>query len=107
MTDAAPELPALHQSLLDDATLAALFRDLDACTRIVGVLAKRAARGQSDERPLCFDEARDAFLAGGLRSIQVRYLYNGEEWWDTLLRTPQGVRIVRIRQEAAPSGSGA
>jgi hypothetical protein len=33
--------------------------------------------------------------------VQLRYRYRGRQWWDTLLRTEDGVRIVRIEQPFA------
>jgi hypothetical protein len=48
-------------------------------------------------RSVGLDEARQAFLSGQARAVQVRYRYDAKEWIDTLLHTPAGVRLVRCQ----------
>lgn len=99
-----PRLPALTQALLDEPTLEALFADISACTQVLAVLARPAgsARGQAPVT-LSLDEARQGLADGSVRSLQIRYAYEGATWCDTLMPAPGGVRIVRIRdQDIAP-----
>jgi hypothetical protein len=51
------------------------------------------------EQSLSLEQARQLLLEGRARGIQIRYHYDGADWWDTLMRTPQGIRLVRIRHE--------
>lgn len=91
-------LPELHQANLDAATLEAFFEDLAACAKIIEVISKASA-GYAAPTSISLDEGRILFLDGKLRGLQIRYLYQGSEWWDTLLNTPNGVRITRIKQD--------
>lgn len=93
-------MPQLQQADLDPATLDALFADLAQCAQIDEVLVKGAADGRAG-RLAGLEQARAA-LAAGARAVQIRYRWQGATWLDTLMRTPQGVRIVRtaVPQEA-------
>lgn len=106
MSDAAPKLPVLQQTVLDAATLEALFRDLAQCTQILGVIPKGAPQAYAAEKGISLDAAREGLVSGAFRGVQVRYRYENQEWCDTLLATPAGVRLVRISLDEA-TGSGA
>jgi hypothetical protein len=41
-------------------------------------------------------EALEQLSSGTALGAQLRYSYKGADWWDTLLRTPNGFRLVRI-----------
>jgi hypothetical protein len=92
-------LPDLNEAILDAATLERLFRDLEVCTRITEIIPKFAERQMVTEQTLSLEQARQLLLEGRARGIQIRYHYDGADWWDTLMRTPQGIRLVRIRHE--------
>ena len=50
--------------------------------------------------------AQAGLAAGDFRGVQVRYVYEGKEWCDTLLAAPGGVRLVRIcTDDARASGA--
>jgi hypothetical protein len=102
---APPELPPLHESTLAGDDLDALFRDLGALTRVIGILPKYGPRDHVDPHPapLTLDAARDGLLRGDFRGLQIRYLYDDAEWWDTLLPAPGSgaFRIVRIQHALA------
>lgn len=92
------DLPETWESELDDDTLEALFRDI-AQTTVLEVLVKGAPTALTDARRPTLEEARAMLAAGEIRGVQLRYVHDGVEWWDTLLATPTGgVRLVRIRQ---------
>ena len=96
MAEPAPRLPDVQQAVLDADTLDALFRDLAQCTQILAVVPKTAAAGMVAERSLSLDDARAGLTSGAFRGVQVRYRYDRQEWCDTLMVTPAGVRLVRI-----------
>ena len=77
---------------LDPATIEALFADLTALAEIDEVLIKGTATTYAGQAGLA--EARRA-LANGARGIQISYRWEGTAWLDTLMRTPDGVRLVR------------
>ena len=102
-TDNSPDddskLPDLNEAILDAATIEQLFRDLEACTQITEIIPKFAERRMVTEQTLSLEQARQLLLGGQARGIQIRYRYDGADWWDTLMQTPQGIRLVRIRHE--------
>lgn len=102
MTDSEPiAFPPLCDAVLDAATVDQLFADLAGCTEVIEVLLKGAATARAgDERP-SLAAAREPFVSGQVRAVQVRYRHAGDEWIDTLMHTPRGVRLVRVRCPAA------
>jgi hypothetical protein len=98
MDDSPPNLPPLQQSLLDEETLAALFVDLRQCASIIEVIIKQGPRDMALEARPSLDEAETLLRQGKVRGVQVRYRFEQAEWCDTLIATPSGVRLTRIRQ---------
>lgn len=92
-------LPDLNEAILDRDTLDQLFRDLEACVRITEIIPKFADRRMVAEETVTLAQARELLLDGKARGVQIRYRYEDADWWDTLMNTPQGVRLVRIRHE--------
>jgi hypothetical protein len=43
-------------------------------------------------------EALEQLLSGAALGTQLRYSYQGADWWDTLLCAPDGFRLVRIQR---------
>jgi hypothetical protein len=99
-------LPSLQDAVLDSESLQALFRDLSSLVEIDEILLKGGAQSRAVEQRLSLEEARAALEQGRVMGLQIRYRYQGSSWWDTLLRTPQGIRIVRIQPPRfSPSSS--
>jgi hypothetical protein len=98
MTETSPPPPPdLFRAELDADTLRQLFKDL--CDSVEDVVAMaRTAPGQPPER-LSLDEALHR-LESGSASIQLRYVYQGDEWWDTLRRGQKGTELVRVRHRS-------
>jgi len=102
------DLPELHQAILDPQTLDQLFTDIDQCTRLVEVMVKIAPQVHTPETTaFSLEQARQMFDEGSALGVQLRYVYQESHWWDTLMRTQQGIRLVRIRHvfdlSAAPT----
>jgi hypothetical protein len=49
----------------------------------------------ADDAPIGLDEALHGLRTGDVCSVQLRYAHAGELWLDTLMVTPQGIRLVR------------
>ncbi len=96
-TAAMDPLPSLQDALLDAGLLAELFRDLSGLVEIDEILLKGEARSHASDRCVSLEEAREALEHGRVLGVQIRYRYEGSPWSDTLLRTPQGIRLVRIQ----------
>lgn len=82
--------------MIDGPTLDALFADLEACAEILAVIPK-AGPGYVSPRTISLQAGRNQFAAGQLRGLQVRYRFQGTEWWDTLLPEADGARVTRIK----------
>ena len=97
-------LPDLQQSILDSDTLKQLFVDLESCTEITEIIPKASAEGYVQETSeLTLAEAQALLYLKKIRGLQVRYNYQGSQWWDTLLPDAEsgGFRIVRIQHDFA------
>lgn len=92
-----PQLPNLHDATLDSEMVAALLRDITACTEFIEAIPKHSANGKVNNGGLRLDEVPGLLADPTVRAIQLRYRYEQAEWWDTLLRLPTGFRLVRIR----------
>lgn len=95
-----PQLPEMREALLDPANVRELVSDLSQLTRVLSVQCKTSARSQT---PLTLDisleQAAECLLSGEVQAVQVKYFYDQYEWTDTLMRLPNGVRMVRCRHE--------
>jgi hypothetical protein len=95
-------LPDVCSALLDEPTLAQLFSDIATCTRVVQILAKGAPQQMvAAESSLTLEQAQEMLRRRAVRGVQIRYLYDGGEWFDTLMTTPQGIRLARLRAPAS------
>jgi hypothetical protein len=91
------ELPTLQDTLLDDATVDQLF--IAELTRVLEVIPKTAERGYVAAGSIPIDQARTMLRERSCRAIQLRYIHDGAQWWDTLMPQTNGTRIVRIRHD--------
>ena len=92
-------LPDMQQAILDPSTLTQLFRDIELCGERIEVIPKYSAEGYIPAGLITMGEGCALLASGKLRGLQLRYHYDGYDWWDTLMKTPQGIRLVRIRHE--------
>lgn len=100
-----PPLPDLNQALLDEAGLAELLSDIEACTEATEIIPKQAAEGYvAENATLTLADARRMLAARAVRAVQIRYRYDGVDWWDTLMVLPEGYRLVRIRHDFGGAG---
>ena len=94
-------LPDLHQSEIDEETLAQLFTDVGTHAQIIEIIPKHAP-GYVEENPapLQLDQAYQLLTSHAVRGLQLRYRYDGKTWWDTLMPLPGGLfRVVRIEHD--------
>jgi len=90
------EFPDLHESILDEARLDALFNDIAMEAQVLSVLLKGGAEVLAEGGDVALSEALSMLKEGRVRAVQVRYVHRGKAWTDTLLRTASGYRVVRI-----------
>ncbi len=97
-----PPLPELHSSTLDAAQVAQLLADIEACTELTEILPKFAAQQRvPDTAAVTLAQAREWLSSRAVRGLQLRYRYDGADWWDTLMQDGDRYRIVRIRHDFA------
>lgn len=94
------ELPYVHDGALTREQLLVVVSDIESGTEILAVNVKRLRQAHSDEQPVSLRHALAQLLEGAVTGLQVRYRYQGREFWDTLLSTASGYRIVRIDHTA-------
>jgi len=92
-------LPELTTGVLDGETLSRLLADLGSCTEVLEVQVKGGAEVRARAGALGLQEAGALLLSGGVRGVQVRYLYEGAVWCDTLIGGGAGIRLVRMKAE--------
>lgn len=89
-------LPPVQTALLDAATFAQLLADVEALGGPLEVLVKWRPEEHTAARGPSLAEARSAVEQGRALGLQLRYTYQGCLWMDTLMRTEEGLRLVRI-----------
>ena len=86
-------LPELLQADWPKEQVMALFSDLAA-----GAIVQQVQlRTDSSDQGVTLAEAEAAFAADQARAIQVRYLFEGELWSDTILPGNPTTKIIRNR----------
>lgn len=95
-----PQLPELHTTVLDATQVEQLLSDIEACTELVEILPKYSAQGcVPNTVGVSLTEARALLATRTVRGLQLRYRYEGADWWDTLMVAGEGYRVVRIRHD--------
>lgn len=90
------KLPDLHEALLDAPSIEALFEDIAQHARIVEITVRGSSQRRAQAMPPSLDDARAQLGSPECRGVQLRYDFEGKEWWDTLIPQSDGVRLVRI-----------
>lgn len=101
MTNARRIGAELNRAELDAATLTALFADIAACTTVNDVQIKGGIGEHARSGAATLEDACRLVQERQVRGVQIRYRYQDQDWCDTLLVTPRGVRLVRIGGDAA------
>lgn len=98
MSDEEPgKLPELHEADLDAETIEAYFRDLQACAEVFAVIPKMGP-GYISPSIVELGNGYELLRSGQVLGLQIRYNFEGAEWWDTLMVREGTVRMVRIEQ---------
>ncbi|MHC4430180.1 MAG: hypothetical protein ACYS0D_16515 [Planctomycetota bacterium] len=96
----ADETPALHEAVLSAEEVRQLFADLTEHAELIEIGLKGETRThQEPAEGLGLAEALAVVEQRAARGVQIRYRYQGAQWWDTLMIQPEGVRLVRIRHD--------
>ncbi|QQE09990.1 hypothetical protein JD969_10715 [Planctomycetota bacterium] len=86
----------LQDQIIDIDTVNCLFSDIAACTKFLSALPRYQQRTMIEPSPVSLDEARLLTIQKQALAVQLRYEYEGKEWWDTLMLQKDSVRLIRI-----------
>jgi hypothetical protein len=104
MTESYP-LPPLHRAILDLDELAALCSDILGCAELIDVQLRAQRHAMQQDAPRhgadALAHAHGLLARREVLGAQLRYRFEGLEWWDTLMWTPQGLSLVRIAHDWA------
>ena len=90
-------LADLQDEIVDPERLGQLLFDIETQTELVEIRVKGGATAQASTGAGTLVAARTLLEGGSVLGVQLRYRWRGFEWWDTLLRSPAGIRLIRIQ----------
>lgn len=100
-------LPPLHIADIDGETVRELFLDVESLGEHLEIVIKHSSEGHVDRGPCTsLTDAITQLLLGTALGVQLRYRFQGADWWDTLMRTAEGFRLVRIQHRPGAEESG-
>lgn len=97
------DLPEVYQATLDRPLLERLIDDLACHAQLRRIRARHAARG-ADHPCVSLEELRGGLNDGSICAAQLIYEHAGATWIDTLQCHPGGIRLCRVRSDAATVG---
>ena len=96
MTDAPQDQPELFEAFWDRDQVDALFADLKQGANIRQVQVRTiSGNNRPSDTTVGLEQAHQLLDHGDTKAIQVYYDYDGNSWCDTLMPTPEAIRIVR------------
>lgn len=96
-----PPLPEMRDAVLSHDEILVLAADLQAYTQIASVICKIRSLQHVPPENIPLPAAIDQLFARTVTAVQIRYVYDGHEWTDTLMYTPTGIRLVRCQHPIA------
>jgi len=106
--DQAIPMPDTWNGIISEETFHQFIADLGQYAQTVSVREKCHPTKLTRDGTSDLVTAQKHLLDGSAYSIQVRYIFDGQAWCDTLFRTDAGIRLVRMRdQYARPTHIGA
>lgn len=88
------DFPILHEASLDWEALDCVLADLDDFTEITELQGREADGTVRTVEDLLV--AREFFLSGALQGLQITYRFADQTYLDTILRSPDGARLLRM-----------
>ena len=89
------ELADVREALLDDEQLRTLFSDIATYADVLEVAVKASPRAHPDPGSR-LPELYLKLVQRRVFGAQMRYEFQGKVWLDTLIATPEGLRLVRV-----------
>lgn len=97
---ASPDVADLFMSVVELDMLRQILTDVRDHAEVLSVGLKSDPRALSGEPHTDLTQAQSWLEDGSLRGLQLRYRFQGEIWFDTLLRLPSGTAFKLIRNKA-------
>jgi hypothetical protein len=94
-----PPVPIMVEGVMQEAMLRQYFTDLQTCATIMEILEKNLLATTSVSTANDLNTLLHKLLNGETRRAQIRYLYDGVHWTDTLLASRRGFKVVRCRHD--------
>jgi len=94
--DSGVRLSEIKEGVLDDAELRTLFSDIATYGTVQEVTMKMAPRS-TPEVVRRLPELYLKLIERRIYGAQIRYEFESGSWLDTLITTPSGCRLVRVR----------
>lgn len=94
---AAPQMPAMREGLLSRDDLMRLCEDIVDLTQVLSIQTRSGGNTNSDTADRSLSDSLMDLWEGRLQAVQIRYVHDGHEWTDTLLRVGSVVRVVRCQ----------
>jgi hypothetical protein len=91
-------LPDLQDAVLTEHELEVYFSDLQTHANVGEIILKMGATERARVGAPTLAEAQTALVQGDVRGVQIRYVHAARQWWDTLMVTAGGIRLVRIER---------
>jgi len=89
------DLMSLREAVLNCDRLRHLFADLAAFACVADVRLKGGATARSLDGSLTLEQAFTALTIQQSGAVQLRYVYDSQNWCDTITRQSNGYRLVR------------
>lgn len=96
-------LPEVQVAELDGATFEAYFADLEDCADVRSVTLKSGPETRAEEPQVSLEQAHMLLIVGTIRGAQIRYVFDGVAWIDTLVALGESMRLVRIADPVQPT----
>ncbi len=92
----------LVRKRLDAAALGEHLRSIVAHAEVIELRVRDALGHRSEAASETLEVVARRLLAGELEAVQLRYVQDGEPWCDTVMRTGDDFRLVRMREDEPP-----
>lgn len=95
-------LPPVHKGQVDTAGLRKLLAEIQEHGQQIDIAIKSGALQHAHQSNLELCALADMLCSGTVRRAQVRYVFDGKLWADTLSQTQQGFQVVRMDMQRPP-----
>ncbi len=97
-------LPDLSEGWLDPDSLGQLILDIESLTEVIEVIVKGAPDQFASDQTIALRQAFAMISTRTIQAMQLRYRWEGELWFDTVMWVPEGLKVVRMRGDGRPVG---